>query len=344
MTTEVNDANIAAAVASVDATISTTPSAEDSEPSSVKGMMSSLNKHSDGTNVIKESIKTFSNAFGSEKKGDILVPDKQEALVKLHEMVDADRKNAKLKSKKRIKWQFRTSPHEQFGKTLDDTFLAFIQWAKNSDKETLSYNVSKAFRRLTSFADWMEDSAEDLTEPLTPASVQVALKAWAMRCSIDKNGNFAWWIDFGQIDQEAIKTTVSPTDSLRAFVWYSHYVMYDENAQENGLVFIESVAKLGFIKSMTLVPMKVGAKLDRLTIGVLPVKMNAIYILETPTWMELFMKFMSMFMSKKMRDRMIILKDWNKIEEIVGKECIPKNFGKLEGSMEVDPVDAKYFS
>jgi hypothetical protein len=56
------------------------------------------------------------------------------------------------------------------------------------------------------------------------------------------------------------------------------------------------------------------------------------------------MKFMSVFMSKKMRERMIILKDWNKIEEIVGKECIPKNFGKLEGSMEVDPVEAKYFS
>jgi hypothetical protein len=71
-------------------------------------------------------------------------------------------------------------------------------------------------------------------------------------------------------------------DSLRAFVWYSHYVMYDESVQENGLIFIESVAKLGIIKTMTLVPMKVGAKLDRLTIGVLPVKMNAIYILETP--------------------------------------------------------------
>jgi hypothetical protein len=28
----------------------------------------------------------------------------------------------------------------------------------------------------------------------------------------------------------------------------------------------------------------------------------------------------------------------------LGKECIPKPFGKLEGSMEVDPVVKQYFS
>jgi hypothetical protein len=268
-------------------------------------------------------------------------------------LVQADRTNAKLKSKKRIKWEIRTSPHDQFGKTLDDTFLAFVQWAKSSSNDanndeqspTLTYNVSKAFRRLESYAEWMEDTGDDLTqEPLTATSVQVALKAWAMRSSIDKHGRFAWWIDFDQMDKSAIKKDISPTESLRAFVWYSHYVMYDTNAQEKGVVLIESVAKMGFLQSMTLVPMKLGVKLDRLTIGVLPVKMKAIYILETPTWMDVFMKFMGVFMSKKMKQRIIILKDWNKVEELLGKECIPKPFGKLEGSMEVDPVVEQYFS
>jgi hypothetical protein len=271
----------------------------------------------------------------------------------MKELVEADRTDAKLKSKKRIKWGFRTSPHDHFGKTLDDTFLAFVQWAKsssnddndNDDEQPPTYNVSKAFRRLEAYAEWMEDTGDDLTQdPLTAVSVQTALKAWAMRCSIDKHGQFAWWIDFDQIDKSAIKKDISPTESLRAFVWYSHYVMYDTNAQEKGVVIVESVAKVGFLQMMTLMPMKLSVKLDRLTIGVLPVKMKAIYILETPTWLDVFMKFIGVFMSKKMKQRIIILKDWNKVEELLGKECIPKPFGKLEGSMEVDPVVKQYFS
>ena len=357
--TEVTEDKIAAAVEAMDnksnkvvpestATSSSTSFADDhEEPKTAAGMMKLMKKHSDGTNVIKESIKTFSNPFGSDKKGDVLIADKNDALTRIQQMVESDRQKHKPTSKKALKWDFRASPHSQFDKTLEDTYLAFVQWAKttkDTTEEEPSYNVSKAFRRLTAFAQWMEDSADDLMDPLTPDSVKDALKAWNMKCSIGKDGDFCWWIDFAQIDENAIKSSVTPTDSLRAFVWYAHYVMYDKNAQEKGLIFIESVAKVGFIRSMTLIPMKVGAKLDRLTIGVLPIKMNALYMLETPKWIDIFMKIINLFMSKKMKERMIILKDWNKVEEIVGKECIPKPFGPLEGSLAVDPVDAKYFS
>jgi hypothetical protein len=313
------------------------------EPKSVKGMMKGFRKHSDGTNVMKEYIKTFSSSEGSDKKEDLTVQDKEECLTRLKELVDVDKRINAKKPKKIVKWEFRSSPHEQFGKTLDDTFSAFVLWAKSSSTDG-SYNVSKAFRRLQSYAEWMEDTDQDLVEPLTADSVKAALDAWAMKCSVDKDGNFCWWVDYGMIDTKAIKSTLSHTDSIRAFVWYAHYVMYDTNAQENGVIFIENVNKIGFIQAMTLMPLKLSVKLDRLTIGVLPVKMNALYILECPTWIDLFMKFVAMFMSKKMKERLIILKDWNKVEEIVGKEAIPKPFGKLEGFIEVDPVDAKYFS
>jgi hypothetical protein len=53
-----------------------------------------------------------------------------------------------------------------------------------------------------SLADWMKDSTEDLTEPLTTASVQVALKVWAMQSSIDKNENFAWWADLVKLTRK----------------------------------------------------------------------------------------------------------------------------------------------
>merc|ERR1712008_456804 len=118
-------------------------------------------------------------------------------------------------------------------------------------------------------------------------------------------------------------------------VWYAHFVMYNENAQNNGMVFIES---------MTLVPMKLGVKLDRLTIGILPIKMKSLYILQSPKWMEMFTKVMGLFMSKKMKERMHMVKDCSGIEDIVGKECIPQPFGELEGALSLDLIDAKYFS
>jgi hypothetical protein len=56
MTTEVNDEAIAAASESVDKESATT-NVTSEEPKTVKGMLAAMNKHSDGTNVMKESIK-----------------------------------------------------------------------------------------------------------------------------------------------------------------------------------------------------------------------------------------------------------------------------------------------
>lgn len=322
---------------------------EENEPTSMKDVVSVMNDNSDGTNVIKESIQTFSNPDGSEKKGDSLCDDCDSALVVLKELIEKKKDNTK-KEKKKAKWDFRTSPHEQFGKTLDDTFISFLLWARTNpdDSDTndgkRKINVSKAFRRVESYADWMEETKDDLIEPpLTSKSVQPALDALSMRVSVDNQGRFVWWIDLSVIDVEKIKKELPPEESLRAFVWFAHYVMYDENAQENGLVFVENLNYMGMIRMMTMIPMKLSTKLDRLTIGVLPVKMNALYMLETPRWVNMFMRFMGMFMSKKMKERIVSLKEWDKLEETLGKECIPKGFGKLEGSLEVDPVKEKYF-
>jgi len=354
MTSKVNNNDIASAVDNVDkesvGTVASSDGAKE-DPKTVKGMLAGMNKHSDGTNYVKESIKTFSNPFGSDKKGDIWVATKAEGVAKLKEMTDADRENRKEDSKKYKRWDFRASPHEHFGMTLEDTYAAFVQWALKEDEETgesssqAAFNISKAFRRIESYADWMEDNGDEITEsPLTADSIHEANKAWGMKSSIDKNGNYVWWLDFKQLDKEAIRNTISLKDSLRYMVWYAHFIMYNENAQNNGIVFIEALAHVGFIESMTLVPMKLGVKLDRLTIGILPIKMKSLYILQSPRWVEMFSKVLGLFMSKKMKERMLMLKDFSEIEDIVGKECIPQVFGELEGDLALDLIDAKYFS
>ena len=140
MTTELNEKDIAAAAAAVDkeANKKSTKTKKDQhhkEPSSVAGMLAALHKHSGGTNVLKESMKTMRDADGHDKKGDLIVADKMEALEKLLEFAQADQQSSKPKSRRHTKWDFRASPHAHFGKTLEDTFLAFVQWARTNEDE-----------------------------------------------------------------------------------------------------------------------------------------------------------------------------------------------------------------
>ena len=71
------------------------------------------------------SGKTFSMASGKNKKGDVCLPSKDlgPALASLKSMIEAAK--LKAKGKKLAMWEFRSSPHEQFGRSLDDAFGAF---------------------------------------------------------------------------------------------------------------------------------------------------------------------------------------------------------------------------
>jgi len=298
-----------------------------------------------GTNIMKEYKKTFSNPDGSEKAGDLKVPTPAEALPVLKELVEQIKSKTKKESKRK-KWNFETSPHAQFDKTLDDTFMAFIMWARTKDStDGNEVNVSKAFRRLETYAEWMDETGTDLIEPpLTASSIKKGLDAWHMNVTSKKDGELIWWADMSKVDMKYLKKEISPEDSLRAFVWYSHYIMYHKVAQEKGLIFVYDMDKLGMVKSFTMMPTKLAAKLDRLTIGVLPIKMKALYMLDSPGWMSLLMKLMGVFMSKKMKERFVMMDDWKKLEEMFDPEIIPKGFGKLEGSVDKDELQTEYFS
>eukprot|EP00568_Trieres_chinensis_P019873 CAMPEP_0183323086 /NCGR_PEP_ID=MMETSP0160_2-20130417/73517_1 /TAXON_ID=2839 ORGANISM="Odontella Sinensis, Strain Grunow 1884" /NCGR_SAMPLE_ID=MMETSP0160_2 /ASSEMBLY_ACC=CAM_ASM_000250 /LENGTH=209 /DNA_ID=CAMNT_0025490393 /DNA_START=15 /DNA_END=641 /DNA_ORIENTATION=+ len=206
-------------------------------------------------------------AEGKSHKSDVYSDDYELALDLLREMVQlAIKKAGGVESKKGKKWKFRSVPHEQFGKTLDDVYMSFLRWGAKSDEiddktahssevgeddtsgegvggteenfeeETAVWiNVSKSFRRLESYAGWMEDSSEDLMAkgPMTADSVRKAWEMWKMKISYDSQKRLVWWFDFEAIDLKECKH-ISPEDSLRLFVWLSHLIMFDENAQKNG--------------------------------------------------------------------------------------------------------------
>lgn len=151
----------------------------------------------------------------------------------------------------------------------------------------------------------------------------------------------------GRMDIPQIKKEFKPEDHLRAFVWYSHAMMYNESAQKNGMVFIQNLAKLGMLDSFTMMPTKLSTKLDRLTIGVLPLKMQCMYMFESPTWVNVFMKIIGVFMSKKMKERIVFLKSWDETDtdKIGGLEAIPKGFGKVNGTLDESEsvIEKTYF-
>ena len=321
------------------------------EPTNAKDMLGAMK--AGGTDLLAETRKTFSMASGKNKKGDVCLPSKDlgPALASLKSMIEAAKLTAK--GKKLAMWEFRSSPHEQFGRSLDDAFGAFLMWARVSDDDDDDaewavkgvINVSKAFRRLEAYAEWMEDTGTELTEPALVWDDDMAAvhRTWAMSTSVAQNGELVWWIDMGGIDMAAVKET-PVLATFRYFVWYAHAVMYNAKAQEHGMSFCESIgSNVGFWAAMTMVPMKLSAKLDRLTIGTLPVKMKCIMILDPPRWMATMMAIMGVFMSAKMKKRMVLLKKpdcWAEPAARWGAGCVPKGFAECGGTNTLDPVIA----
>mmetsp|Transcript_31623 Transcript_31623/g.48410 ORF Transcript_31623/g.48410 Transcript_31623/m.48410 type:complete len:400 (-) Transcript_31623:87-1286(-) len=290
--------------------------------------------------------ETFGMADGgSKKKTDVIVDTLEECLTKVKELAEAEKK---LCSDDR--WEFPCTPKDLY-ESNDDIINAFCMWAKSDPEEKkVEFNVSKAFRRLNSYVGWMYANRKDLDPAImkldSPGIVKAA-KAWGMKLTTDGKNRMVWWWDFGAVDHEAIvqKKTVTPADTLRFVTVVSHVVMMDKDAQENGIYFCQAFKNVGFMKMFKYVPMEIGAKLDRLTIGVLPVKMKVICLLQAGRWIKIIMGIMRPFMSKKMRSRIVIVGNRQDPQEMLdkefGREYIPKTFGGLEGDVTTDLVAEK---
>mmetsp|Transcript_13815 Transcript_13815/g.28504 ORF Transcript_13815/g.28504 Transcript_13815/m.28504 type:complete len:365 (-) Transcript_13815:173-1267(-) len=243
-------------------------------------------------------------------------------------------------------------PLEEFHVSQSTFLKAFIKWATKDQEDivegsTKNINASKARRRLDSYFDWMKDNmAEDLAEnPLTLDSIMPVQKAWELQGSYDKQDRYVWWFDLGKMDLTECKT-LDPHLQLRYMVWWSHLVMFDAKAQDNGIVLLEDLDKIGFWSAMTIVPMELSTKMDRLTIGVLPVKMKGIYMFGAAKWMHIMLALMKPFLSKKMRERMVNINDGDDRDkfcsDLLDSENIPDGFVQLKGTLEHNAAIEKF--
>lgn len=297
------------------------------------------------------TMETMGMASGKDGKGDLWVETVEQGVSALKQYVrEKDLQLAEEQATAEEKLPFSSwmdlVPLEEFHVSQSTFLKAFIKWA-TKDKEDIvagdengkHINASKARRRLDCYFDWMKDNmAKDLAEnPLTLDSILPVQKSWELQGSYDKQDRYVWWIDMGQMDFATIKST-DPQLQLRYMVWWSHLIMFDAKAQDNGVILMEDCDKVGFWSTMTMIPMELSTKMDRLTIGVLPVRMKGIYVFGAARWMHVFIGLMKPFMSKKMRDRMIIISDTQDREEFCGEildaENIPDGFVQLKGTLE----------
>jgi len=286
-----------------------------------------------GMNKKKSSVSQ-----GQEQKTEIICVTKEEALLQLQALVETAKLDKDNNNDARLlKWNFATLPLECFEATLDDVLRAFCEWSRFEKDDTTMYNVTMAFERLEQYATWMDKTNRDMVDPpLTPDSIRDAWKAWAMKVSYDKIGRFVLWIDLEAMDMVKIKKELTAVDNLRLFVWLAHYCMFDSHAQQHGILICKNLNHASFWSSVTLIPTNLVIKIDRLTIGTLPVKMKKIYVIQSPKWIKRMMGMVKPFMSAKMKTRIVTMENPTLLEEELGTDCLPSDFGGCHGTMEHD--------
>jgi CRAL/TRIO domain len=287
-----------------------------------------------GKSVWATTMETMGMVDGGKRKKDDIM---------CSSFVDAMKVFTELIREKSLEWTFESTPFADFSASKDDLIEAFVRWSHKIDdtdspSEPVQYNLSKSYRRLLSYVDWMDKNCKGLN--LNGSTMKEISNVIKMKCTHDSNGRLVWWIDLESLDLKYIKANVSPVDILRYFVWFSHLILFDKQCQNNGVIIVQSVGNVSFVNLMSAISMDVSAKFDRLTIGVLPIKMKSVIVVHSPTWFRLLTALMSPFMGSKMRKRLQIIPNTIEtkeyLEETLGKDCIPKGFAQLEGNVEKD--------
>jgi hypothetical protein len=313
--------------------------------------------------VIQEYISVVKGADGIDIQGDVYAKDMEQGLISLQTMV----RNMALVSIDED-WTFSTVPLIDFGKTVDDVLLAFLRWSvvdnKSSEDDPQSpcqltgginsvqamdrngINVSKAFRRLTSYIQWMQSVSADLVDPpLTFESISPSLSIFSIHVTHDSCDRLVWWVNLGKTDMPAFKSQ-SPRETTRMFVWLAHLLFLDERAQKNGLVVVDDMAEIGFWTYMTMLPLQVGMSVDRFLISVTPLKAKNVVLMHLPRWADIGYGLLSWFLTAKMKSRVTIVPKSEEIvtlERVVGaSEFIPRDFGDFNGVLVSDIIDQRH--
>ena len=330
---------------------------DEESPKSLKDFMKVFNRlGTSWSHVFGSYLDVVKTAHGKDMGGDVYADDIESGVVMLQNMVAQAIKDAGGEgTKEGQKWAFAAVPLQEFGATIDDVYVAFLRWSgvDSSDedeheacnlkggvnkREIFPINVTKAFRRLTAYATWMDEQRDILLDPpLNLDSVRQAKNLLYSRVTHDDCGRVVWWLDLGQTNFKQMKD-LAHEEILRFFVWLSHLIMTDESAQRNGIMFLDSMDAVSFYQYMTMLPYQLGITIDKFMIGVTPLKTKLVVFLKRPRWFDVGFGLLSVFLPARMKMR-VSQPDTEQasIEDIVGSN-IPVGFDDYNGTLAVDLI------
>ena len=309
---------------------------------------------------LSATLETFGMRGGHDKKDDVYGSSLDHAMMMLRSMVEPKRQTNSHGGA----WNFSLTPLQDFDATQDDLLQAFVMWSRKQQADescattssttipsepepSYTYNVSKAFRRLEAYVEWMDQNARqvDFTNGM---SMKHIAPVWDMKMTHDKYGRLVWFCDLEALDFDYIKHKLPHDDTLRYLVWLAHLILFDKGTQQHGVVLVYSIGKVGFMESLTLVPLELQHKFDSLSIGRLPIRVESIIFVNNPTWIKIVLTLVKPFLSWKMTRRLKLIpnkedpRDY--LESALGSDCFPVNMmsHQLQGTLEVDLISERF--
>lgn len=331
---------------------------DNGEPENLSEFMGAFREMGTSWKGVLDSYRDIINsAEGKEHGSDVHTNDLNEGLDIIRSLVQQKVEEAHSAGEESSPWYFRNVPCKEFGRTLDDVYVAFLRWAsvepnqfeecglKGGINKLGPINVSKAFRRLESYAQWMHSTGDDLVD-LTASSVKPTNDLMYFRVTYDDCDRVVWWLDLGRTQFDALRE-LPDASILRLFVWLAHLIMFEEKAQKHGVVFFESMSYVGFWQYMTMLPFNVGLALDKYMVGVIPVRTKLVVFLKRPFWVDAMYGLLQFFLPKRMKRRVDMpgKAGQKAAEETVGNmDCVPIGFDDLKGTVEVDLMAKRMLS
>ena len=281
--------------------------------------------------------KAMNNMLGKDQQGDLHCDGLAAALEALEAMVSTAASEANASAGDVNKYDYAgchlgAALGPCAGKTRADLHRAFCLWSqKPEDRAADSFNVSKAFRRLTAFAEYQLNLLEQyFADPIDLDAPGIRAAGRIMNMVVPQElheGEAVVWVMDIDPDMETDldKAGTSYRDLMRYFWALMLTSLFDDAAAVHGVIIMEGLHRVGFSAMMKLQRLfkPIEDDMNRMFYGVMPFKMKLCVILGSPWWLSALLGFMRLFISSKMSARIKNLSDAKMLTLMGGADNLP---------------------
>lgn len=131
----------------------------------------------------------------------------------------------------------------------------------------------------------------------------------------------------------------SVIDLIKATIIFAESSLHDLEMQIVGLAWVVDFKGLGLSQLRHYVPLI--RTVTHLFQDCYPVRIKVIYVTNSPPLFETFLTFMKPFLKSKLLNRIIIVRDWKDLHDVISRELLPPELGGTRYVFDVDRIQAK---